>query len=248
MVTNTERQPARALHQSELLAHFGVAGVIIIGGSRDHDRDIARLLGPIPAVVAGRRASGGRFPAVTIDHAAGADLAIEHLIALGHRRIGMVGGDAASEAASERRRGYLAALRRHSLPIDPALLAGTHFDLAAGRAATGALLARADPPTAIFYQSDELAFGGLRAIRAAGRRVPVDLSVVSFNDIPFAEAAAPPLTTVQMPAREMGMLAMQLLLDRIAGREPSNDVVLGVSLVVRESTDRPGARAVPAAG
>ncbi len=234
MLGNSQRASAKELQFGDLMAQFGVSGVVIIGGSRQHDRELANRLGPTPAVVVARRSAGNRFPAVTIDHYAAARLAVDHLLDLGHRRIGAVRGDPTSEAGSERQRGYVEALAQR------------------GIAATEALLALAEPPSAIFFATDELALGGMRVIKDHGLAIPGDISVVSINDIPFAATSDPPLTTVHMPARELGMLAMQTLLELIQGRQPLPHLVLGVELVVRGSTGpcapvsgRPGLRAVP---
>jgi DNA-binding LacI/PurR family transcriptional regulator len=149
-----------------------------------------------------------------------------------------VRGDPASEAGTERQRGYVEALARWGVEPEASLTAGASFELAGGLEATRALLARRERPTAVFFASDELALGGLRVIKDHGLAVPDDVSVVSINDIPFA-AADPPLTTVHMPAREMDMLAMQALLEIVHGRQPPRDVVLSVELVVRRSASPP---------
>lgn len=252
MLGNSQRASAKELQFGDLMAQFGVSGVVIIGGSRQHDRELANRLGPTPAVVVARRSAGNRFPAVTIDHYAAARLAVDHLLDLGHRRIGAVRGDPTSEAGSERQRGYVEALAQRGIAASDVLTAGSSFELAAGIAATEALLALAEPPSAIFFATDELALGGMRVIKDHGLAIPGDISVVSINDIPFAATSDPPLTTVHMPARELGMLAMQTLLELIQGRQPLPHLVLGVELVVRGSTGpcapvsgRPGLRAVP---
>jgi DNA-binding LacI/PurR family transcriptional regulator len=242
MLSNSDRMPARELQFGDLMAQFGVSGAVVVGGGRQNDRELAARLGAIPTVVVARPAANGIFPSAAIDHCTAARLAVEHLLDLGHRRIGTVRGDPTSEAGTERLRGYREALRLAGVESDPALVVGRSFDLANGIGATSALLDLAEPPTAIFYASDEMALGGLRAIKDRGLRIPADLSVASVNDIPFAATSDPPLTTVRMPAREMGMLGMQMLSDLIDRREPVRDVVLSVELVVRQSTAPPVSR------
>jgi DNA-binding LacI/PurR family transcriptional regulator len=239
MLSNSDRLSARELQFGDLMAQFGVSGVVVVGGGRQNDRELAARLGAIPTVVVARPAANGTFPSAAIDHCLAARLACEHLLDLGHRRIGTARGDPRSEAGAERLRGYIEALRGRGIEPDPVLAAGSSFDLANGIRATENLLAVADPPTAIFYASDEMALGGLHVIKARGLRIPEDISVVSLNDIPFAATSDPPLTTVCWPARELGMIGMQMLIDLIERRESVRDVLLSVELVVRRSTGPP---------
>lgn len=236
MLSNSNRAPARETQFGDLMAQFGVSGAVIVGGGRQNDRELAARLGAIPTVVVARPAANGVFPSAAVDHCAAARLAVAHLLDLGHRRIGTVRGDPTSEAGTERLRGYLEALRGHGVEPDPALVAGDSFDLLSGIEATRVLLDLAEPPSGVFYASDEMALGGLRAIKDWGLRIPQDISVVGLNDIPFAATSDPPLTTVRLPARQLGMLGMQMLADLIARREPVRDLVLNVELVVRQST------------
>ncbi|HLH72005.1 MAG TPA: LacI family DNA-binding transcriptional regulator [Chloroflexota bacterium] len=239
MIGNSYRQAAKELMFGDLMSQFAVSGVLMIGAGKQSDREFSQRVCSIPTVVVGRKAAGGIFPSVTIDHCVGAKLAVEHLLKLGHRRIASVLGDPQSEAGSERQRGYQEALRNWGMTPDPALTAGGDFEPADGMAATRHFLDLSEPPTAIFYPTDELAVGGIRIIKDRGLRVPEDVSVVSFNDTLFAEMADPPLTSVHTPAREMGVMAMQLLIDLIERRGPVRDVVLGVDLVIRRSTAPP---------
>ena len=239
MVGNSQRNLTKELRFGDLMAQFSVSGLILMGGSRRGDRDIARRVGGIPTVVIGRRASGGLFPAATVDHYAAATLAVEHLLRLGHRRIAAVRGDPDSEAGAERQRGYVEALQRRDIEPDPAMVAGHDFGLTDGIAATRQLLSVTPRPTAIFFPSDELAFGGLSVIKEHGLRAPDDISVISINGTPFVAMTDPPLTSVQVPARELGMMAMQLLIDLIEHDRPVHDVVLGVELVERGSVGPP---------
>ena len=239
MLANSDREPAQELLFADLMAQFNVAGVLIVGDSRRNDHDLRRRLGAIPTVVIARRAAGNIFPAVTIDHYLAAKAATEHLIELGHRRIGAVRGDPYSDAGTYRFRGYVDAMQGHGIEPDPSLAAGGSFAMSSSVDATHHLCGRPDPPTAIFYPSDELALGGMRVIKDLGFRIPNDVSVISINDIPFATTSDPPLTTVHMPARELGTLGMQTLIDMIAGRGPARDVVLGMDLVIRHSTAPP---------
>ena len=236
MLANSERTASKETRFGNLMAQFGVSGAIVVGGGRQRDRELAKLLGPIPTVVVARPSASGVFPSAAIEHYVAARTAVEHLLDLGHTRIGCVRGDPRSEAGSERYRGYLEAMEARGLAPEPELATGNAFELSVGFSAAAQLLDVDPRPTALFFSSDEMALGGLRAIRDRGLRIPEDISVVSLNDIPFAATSDPPLTTVRMPAREMGMMGMQMLSDLIEGRGPVRDVVLSVELVLRQST------------
>jgi LacI family transcriptional regulator len=109
------------------------------------------------------------------------------------------------------------------------------FNAASGHTAMGLLLSRANP-TAVFVASDVVAFGAMRALRECGRRVPADVSIVGFDDIPMAEHFDPPLTTVHLPAHALGAAAGQALMDRVAGRRVASRTLLPTELIVRSST------------
>jgi LacI family transcriptional regulator, galactose operon repressor len=158
-----------------------------------------------------------RVPTVCADNRQGGRLAAEHLLSLGHRAIGMVSALPLDEGMADRETGFLDALRDAGLPVDRAgvqVMYGNH-QIEGGRAATAELLAHAPEVTGIFVLNDLMALGALEAVRAAGLRVPQDVSVVGFDDIPFAALANPPLTTVGQPIRQLGAHAADLLLDVI---------------------------------
>ncbi|MGH3171964.1 MAG: substrate-binding domain-containing protein, partial [Trebonia sp.] len=129
-------------------------------------------------------------------------------------------------------------LERAGLPVDPGLIRYGDFSPEGGFAQAGELLARPDPPTAIFAGNDQQAFGVYQAAARRGLRIPDDLSVVGFDDLPAARWASPPLTTVWQPLAEMGAAAAQMLSRRADGRPlHPNRVELSTELVVRESTE-----------
>ncbi|MCC6177508.1 MAG: LacI family DNA-binding transcriptional regulator [Chloroflexi bacterium] len=164
---------------------------------------------------------------VTIDDAAGAFEATRALVERGHRRIAHLSGDERYASARSRREGYVQALTDSGLDIDTALIQGGSWAPFAVDAALGRLLALPDPPTAIFAASDSLAFRAVEMLRVDGRRVPDDVAVVGFDDIPLAREMVPPLSTVQIPLAELGQRAAQHLLaliDRKA-RVPMTDVL-----------------------
>ncbi|MCD0447332.1 LacI family DNA-binding transcriptional regulator [Glycomyces sp. A-F 0318] len=172
---------------------------------------------------------------------AGGVQATRHLIGLGHRRVGFIGGPPGSVFGRERLHGYREALETAGLRPDPELTASGRYDAESGGRAAATLLDLADPPTAIFAANDTMAIGVLREARSRGLRVPEDLSLVGFDDTYNAAWTEPPLTTVRQPLRQMGRVAARTLLELAGGKDPdSHHVQLATDLVVRASTAPPG--------
>ncbi|MGY0006203.1 LacI family DNA-binding transcriptional regulator [Micromonospora sp. I033] len=202
------------------------------------------------------------WPCVRIDDVAAARTATRHLLDLGHTRIAHISGDPDDELAFtthlDRRRGYEEALRAAGIRPDPSLDVESQFTVDGGTRATAELLARGEPPTAIFAACDEMAMGAMTALRDAGLRVPQDVSVIGIDDHDLAGVLG--LSTIAQPAAEQGLLAARMLLDPLGGRTvdpypgrvpaprgPDPDdgspasVILPTRLVVRESTAPPRA-------
>ncbi|GAA4135239.1 LacI family DNA-binding transcriptional regulator [Actinomadura keratinilytica] len=171
---------------------------------------------------------------------AGGLAATEHLLELGHRRIAMIGGPADMLCTQARVDGYRTALERAGIPVDRELIRYGDFRHRGGFMRTRELLALPDRPTAVFAGSDEQAMGAYEAARQAGLRIPEDLSVVGFDDLPTCEWMSPPLTTVRQPLEEMGRTAASKLLQLLDGRPLlSPRVELATELRVRHSTAPP---------
>jgi LacI family transcriptional regulator len=202
-----------------------------------------------------------QVPAVVIDPAGVPDLdvptigsnnwsggvsATKHLVDLGHRRIAHVSGRPSLWCSRARLDGYRAELQSAGLPADPRLVVEGDFDFESGFRAARRLLELADPPTAIFAGSDQMALGVMEALRRARLSVPEDVSVVGFDDLPFVRWLSPPLTTVGQPLVSMGRLAVHTVMRLVRGeRLESTRVELGTTLVVRESTAPPRPTNVP---
>jgi LacI family transcriptional regulator len=152
------------------------------------------------------------FGSVGFDDERGAGEATRYLLERGHRRIAHLRGDLRYASAQARAAGYGRALEAAGLPVDPALIQGEEWTPLAVDGLIGRLLALPDPPTALFAASDNLAFRAIEVLRAAGRRVPDDVAVVGFDDIPLAREMVPPLTTVRMPLEDLGRRAARRLL------------------------------------
>lgn len=218
------------------LLEYRVDGILVAAPSlEDEPRLGAALRGRLPAVSI-NRIHGGGVPMIGSDHAVTGTLAAEHLLGLGHRRIGAVTGPRGRQVVRRRTRGFREALRAAGQPLPERRIAEADWTSDGGWAATHRLL-DADPTiTAVFVHSDVMAMGALKALHERGLRLPADCSVVSCDDLSFAPYLVPPLTTVRVPFQETGERAATLLLDRIGGKEIPDRELLPVELVIREST------------
>lgn len=181
------------------------------------------------------------LPSVGAANWAGAFTATEFLIRLGHRRIGTITGRPTLPCSQARVQGYRAALEHAGLPADPGLVRTGDFTFEAALTAAAGMLDLARPPTAIFAGNDFEAMGVYETARRHGLRIPDDLSVVGFDDLPMSAWAAPPLTTVTQPLAQMAALATQMVLNQTPD-ETGNRVELATSLVIRSSTAAPRKR------
>jgi LacI family transcriptional regulator len=182
-----------------------------------------------------------RIPSIGAANWAGGLMATEHLIELGHRRIGTITGRPSLLCSQARLDGYRAALERADIPADPALVYSGDFHFEAALAAATDMLELTDPPTAIFAGSDMQAMGVYEAARLHRLRVPDDLSVVGFDDLPMSSWVSPPLTTIIQPLAQMAAMATRTVLALLDGSADTsnNRVELTTSLVVRSSTAPP---------
>ncbi len=229
---------------TDLLDSRQVDGLVVSGPRADDAilRDPASA--SLPIVLQGTFAHAV-VPSVDVDNRAGAQDAVEHLVTLGHRQVACItNAPLAYTAAADRVDGYRAALREAGLTADPALLAEGDFDAASGHRAMAKLLAGGRDFSAVFVASDTVAVGAIAALRQAGLGVPGDVSVVGFDDVPLAAFFDPPLTTIHLPAFELGATAGQVLVDRVRGGAVAFQTTLVTTLVVRASTSpyRAGAR------
>jgi LacI family transcriptional regulator len=180
------------------------------------------------------------LPSVGATNWAGGLAATEHLLSLGHRRIGAIAGPGDYLCSRARIDGYRTALERADVRFDRALVKNGDFYHEGGFLRGGELLDLASPPTAVFAGNDQQAFGVYEAARQRGLRIPQDLSVVGFDDLPVARWVSPPLTTVRQPLAEMGSAAAQMLGELIDGVPlRSSRVELATELIARESTAAP---------
>jgi LacI family transcriptional regulator len=242
ILANSDDDPVREQRSLVMLRERQVDGLILATALR-HDPAIRQLAAEgYPFVLVNRHTEPLTPNAVVPDDYHGAVCAVEHLIALGHHRIAHIAGSDRISTAYTRRCAYQETLQRHGLPVDPALIAAGSFREAGGYEAMRALLARPEPPTAVFAVNDLAAAGALRALSEAGLRVPHDVSVVGFNDIPMVAQTTPPLTTLRLPLHAMGVAAAERLLAILSGEEVTEPIVVPVELIRRESTAPVGSR------
>ena len=238
IVSAARHLPATGRRRPETLLPHGSEGAILaLSTLTERQRlDLDRRSIPFVLVDGAAQAPPDAFSIGATDFAGGY-VAAEHLIRLGHHRIGMIGGPRQSPYARARVAGYRAALDSAGLAADPLLVQAGDLGHLGGLQAAGRLLGLDDPPTAIFAIDDQLASGAYEAVRRAGLATPGDISVVGFGDLPFASWLAPPLTTVRQPLRAMGVTAAHTLL-RLLGDEQlvSSRIELATELVVRLST------------
>jgi LacI family transcriptional regulator len=190
-----------------------------------------------PVVAVDPHTGGEDVPTVESDNRRGAELATEHLLGLGHRRIAFIAGRSDLESASLREAGFRAAMAAAGVPVDPELVVVGYYAEAQSANAAHALLTLPDPPTAVFAANDISAIATMDMALTLGMQVPRDLSVVGFDNIPESTLTRPMLTTVEQPIHLMGQRAIEMLLALLDGREPDpHRVKLPTRLLVRDST------------
>jgi LacI family transcriptional regulator len=199
-----------------------------------------------PFVLIDHQGTGTKCPAVGAMNWQGAYHATEYLITLGHTRIGFITGSKDLGCALDRLEGYRSALRTYHIPEAPELIYEGTFFQPDGYAGASALLDIDNPPTAIFASNDIMALGVMDAVRSRGLRIPGDISIIGFDDIPQSAVVRPTLTTINQPLEKMGRVATQMLLDLLQHPEKEIDrIELPTQLIIRESCQSPLKKEVP---
>lgn len=238
LVASSDYQPETELSVLRGLLARGVDGVILVGAQRPPEAWEVLETASIPVVLTW--CDDPRFDAVVVDNRAAGRLAAEHLISLGHRRLGVVCGVMRhNDRQRARMEGVREALAAHGLDLPDWRLVEQEFTLAGGRTGCAALLALADPPTAIICGIDQLAVGCLVEAHARGVVVPEELSVVGIDNLEMAAHLSPALTTVHIPTARIGAEAAGLILARLRGEASTRLVQLPIELVVRRSSSAP---------
>lgn len=237
MLCNADENPEKEALYLSTVRQKRVDGLIISpsGGSAVPLRSL--LSSGTPVVQIDRRVAGLAADAVLIDNRAGVRTAIEHLIRLGYRRIGIISGPRRLYTGRERLNAYRAALRDAGLPVLDELIVEGTFKVDSGHRLVGRLLKLRRRPTALFVANNLMTIGALLGLKEAGVRIPDEMAVVGFDDMDWAPILTPPLTAVAQPGCDLGTAAGRLLLERLTGGYTGRPrvVELQPKLVVRES-------------
>jgi len=213
-----------------------VEGFVLLSPGSYHKGIIETLKAEKVPFVSTAKVTNEEMVYVDIDNFHGGTLVMEHLISLGHRRIAYIGKPSLISSI-ERMNSHEAVLKKYGLPCDPSLvLISDSSSIEDGYQNTQQLLNNPNRPTAIFLANDIMAVGAIKAIQEAGLRVPEDISVAGFDNIPLASYSNPPLTTVHQPAYQKGVVATQLLIQQLEKKETPSSRILDVELVIRGST------------
>jgi LacI family transcriptional regulator len=239
-IASTRHEHAREVQRLAQLSDM-TDGALIILPEQSGDELERALTDDYPVVVIDPLLPlGDRVPSVAAAHRRGARQAIDHLVTLGHRRIGVISGPPGWMATEERREGWRQALGGAGIPVDPMLFVEADWELGPGAAAAAQLLELDDPPTAIFGFNDAIAIGAMKAAQERDLRVPEDVSVVGFDDLPYATIVTPALTTIRQPLAEMGRAGVGLVARLLDSRRPeAPQIELPTRTIVRESTAPP---------
>lgn len=209
----------------------------IVAPSNEKDRHIKQLIADgFPVVCIDRGLSEVEIDLVKVENQKGVFHAIEHLIALGHRKIGYIAGNQLIPTTLERIAGYQQAMEKNNIEIDPDVIVSRKSDYQSGLELAAQLLEMHQPPTAIFAGNNLLTLGALETIHKKGLRIPEDIAIIGFDDVYWANSLNPPLTAVRQPGFEIGRKSCELLVKRINDPErPFENLILATELMVRKS-------------
>jgi LacI family transcriptional regulator len=236
LLCNSDEDPEKEQLYIDVLVRERVAGIIIVPSHEDTCQSLSKL--KIPIVVVDRRLKCLKTDSVVLDNIYGSQIATRHLLHLGHRRIGLVGAPHNVSVGLDRQRGYEKALEEYGIPVDGALIEIGNFKEEGGYNAARKLLEMNNRPTALFAVNSLMTMGMLHAINELNLRIPDDISVIGFDDMPWLSLLNPPLTAVSQPVYEIGTKASELLFDRIFGNidRPIESIVMNPELRLRAST------------
>ncbi|MEY4447582.1 MAG: HTH-type transcriptional repressor PurR [Pseudomonadota bacterium] len=220
--------------QIQLLLDRKVDGIIILTGKLS-DATLSKLAQTIPVVVTGRQLSGDNIFSIDFDNAEGAAQAVRHLNELGHRKVAFLSGPLDHPDAKQRLQGYKKELKRLKMSTDKDLIIESDFLETGGLRSVNSLLANKIEFTAIIAANDQMAYGARLALHKAGLRVPKDVSLIGFDDLPHSAFTLPPLTSVRQSVYEIGVSSAKAMFDLINKKHPPSQLV-EAELIVREST------------
>jgi LacI family transcriptional regulator len=220
----------------QMLMQRKVDGIIVLTGKLQ-DATLIQMSRQLPVVVTGRKLHKPNLLGLDFDHQEGVCLAVRHLHSLGHQRIGYISGPLDHADAEQRLKGYESELKRLKVRNDPKLVVNGDFSEPGGYRAAHQLIQSGVEFSALIAANDQMAYGARLALHRAGLRVPEDVSLVGFDDLPHSAYTLPPLTTVRQSIYEVGASAAQAVLQLLEGQQPRLEQI-PAELVVRESTRR----------
>lgn len=237
LIANTDNDPVRERKNFEVMSQHRVDGFITATATLEHDL-LSEFARELPLVLVNRRLEDAALPAVAVDDRAAIGLAVKHLVSLGHRRIAHLAGPQSMSTGRQRLLGFREAMASAGVEVSDSLIrVSDGYNEASGAEACASLLDRDGDVTAIIAANDLLALGCYDVLAERGLSCPRDISIVGFNDMPFASRFSPALTTIHVPHRELGRTAASLLLDLLhEPRAGARQILLPASLVVRDST------------
>ena len=239
MLCNTDEDVEKEILYIQLLFEKRIDGLVLSSGFQDGVHPLHIQLKKIPLVSIVRKIKGVTSDGVFGDNMGGAYQAIEHLIQLGHRRIGIISGPLGLSSGAERLEGYKKALSDHQIPIEKQWIKMGDFKKESGYSLAKKLLQDEIPPTALFVVNNQMTIGALNASRELGVRIPEDLSLISFDDMEWYSFINPSLTTIEQSPYLMGKTAGEMLLQKIDHRRRNpKKVVIPSRLIVRDSTTK----------
>lgn len=243
MVGNADERSAQQDRYLDTLLRHQVDGLVVVPQGDDVTQ-LRAAVRAVPTVFVDRVVTGLDVPAVTSDNAGGVTALVDHLVGLGHRRIGVIAGPQSSSTGRDRLAAVRAAVRRHGLPWSAELEAVGNFQAASGIAAAAQLLDLPERPDVLFAADNLMAFGALHELRRRGLRIGDDVGLAAFDDESWFPLNLPPVTAVAQDVARMGEEAVRLVCEVMAGRRP-DPVVVPTRLVVRESCGEAVRRSAP---
>ncbi|RBW68207.1 LacI family DNA-binding transcriptional regulator [Bacillus taeanensis] len=235
ILCNTENDSKKELQYLKMLENNQVDGIVLTT-FRNPNETVKKFAAFGPIILVGEYHDGNLFFSVSVNHQEAAYQAVEHLIKLGHKKIGMINGPKESVISRDREKGFREALEFYDIPVNEKWVLFDSFGIQQGKRYMKELLNTNDYPTAVFAGNDELAVGVIQEAKKQGLEVPKDLAVVGFDDQEMATVIEPNLTTVKQPIEQLGEKAAALIIDILQEKqEVSKRTVLETTLLIRES-------------
>jgi LacI family transcriptional regulator len=237
--THTNYDPKRLHSCIRRMVERSVDAIAVMTSEVEEESLHQAVQAGVPIVLMNQRKLAGKFPNILVEYATGFREALEHLLSLGHTDIGFIAGPQTLNSAQGRKDAFTAALREHGLHVRKEWIAAGDMRVDGGRTAMQRLLSLTPRPTAVLASNDLMAVGALQAAHAAHIRVPRELSIIGFDDLPIAGMMHPPLSTIRHPRREVARRAFEYLWKTVQGEEVESASPLQPHLIIRSSTAPP---------